>query len=134
MRLVFAGTPQAAIPSLQALLASDRHEVVAVVTRPDATAGRGRKISISPVKQLAVDAGIEVLQPPAARANPTFQASLRGTGAGLLLRSLRTVRWCRGRRWTIPRYGWVNLHFSVLPAWRGVARLRCSTRCSPATR
>ncbi|MGV2385885.1 MAG UNVERIFIED_CONTAM: methionyl-tRNA formyltransferase, partial [Thermobifida fusca] len=62
MRLVFAGTPEVAVPSLDALLASE-HEVVAVVTRPDAAAGRGRRLVASPVARRAAEAGIEVLKP-----------------------------------------------------------------------
>jgi methionyl-tRNA formyltransferase len=79
MRLVFAGTPEVAVPALDALLASDRHEVVAVVTRPDATAGRGRKLLASPVAQRAQEAGIEVLKPARPR-DEDFLARLREIG------------------------------------------------------
>ena len=118
MRLVFAGTPQAAIPALEAILAS-RHEVAAVVTRPDAPAGRGRHLEPSPVARLARDAGIEVLTPAKAR-DPAFLDRLREIGPdccpvtayGALLPQSAL---------DIPPHGWVNLHFSVLPAWRGAA-------------
>src|SRR3954471_20145470 len=63
MRLVFAGTPATAVPTLDALIASPRHDVVAVVTRPDRPAGRGRQVAASPVKERAADAGLAVLQP-----------------------------------------------------------------------
>jgi methionyl-tRNA formyltransferase len=119
VRLVFAGTPQVAVPSLQALLASDRHEVVGVVTRPDAAAGRGRKVSSSPVKQLAVDAGIEVLQPQRPR-EPEFQARLRELAPDCCPVVAYGALVPRDAL-DIPRHGWVNLHFSVLPAWRGAA-------------
>ena len=77
MRLLFAGTPAAAVPSLEALLAS-RHEVVAVLTRPDARAGRGRTLAPSPVKARALDAGVEVLTPASsARAFTGLGASVR---------------------------------------------------------
>ncbi len=118
MRLVFAGTPQTAVPSLDALLAS-RHEVVAVVTRPDAPAGRGRKVDSSPVARRAAAAGIEVLTPARAR-DPQFLDRMREIApdcapmvayGALLPQSLLDI----------PRHGWVNLHFSVLPAWRGAA-------------
>lgn len=118
MRLVFAGTPEVAVPSLDALLASE-HEVVAVVTRPDAAAGRGRRLVASPVARRAAEAGIEVLKP--ARADdPAFLDRLRELAPdccpvvayGALLRQ---------EALDIPRYGWVNLHFSLLPAWRGAA-------------
>jgi|SRR5215470_15635820 len=118
MRLVFAGTPEAAVPALDALLAS-RHEVAAVVTRPDAPAGRGRKVEASPVARRAAAAGIEVLTPARPR-EEEFLDRLREIGPdccpvtayGALLPQAAL---------DIPRYGWVNLHFSVLPAWRGAA-------------
>ncbi len=118
MRLVFAGTPQTAVPALDALLAS-RHEVAAVVTRPDAPAGRGRKVEASPVARRAAAAGLEVLTPARAR-DPEFLARLREIGPdccpvaayGALLPQAAL---------DIPPHGWVNLHFSILPAWRGAA-------------
>src|SRR5579862_1253295 len=118
MRLVFAGTPQTAVPTFDALLAS-RHDVVAVLTRPDARAGRGRKVESSPVARRAVEAGLEVLAPRRPR-DPAFQERLREIAPdccpmvayGALIPQSAL---------DIPRYGWVNLHFSVLPAWRGAA-------------
>ena len=118
MRLVFAGTPETAVPALDALLAS-RHEVAAVVTRPDAPAGRGRKVGASPVAQRAAAAGLEVLTPDRPR-DPEFLARLREIGPdccpvaayGALLPQAAL---------DIPPHGWVNLHFSILPAWRGAA-------------
>ncbi|MEV5380410.1 methionyl-tRNA formyltransferase [Streptomyces nondiastaticus] len=119
MRLVFAGTPEVAVPALDALLASDRHEVVAVVTRPDAPAGRGRRLVASPVAERAEEAGIEVLKPARPR-DPDFLARLREIAPdccpvvayGALLPKAAL---------DIPAHGWVNLHFSLLPAWRGAA-------------
>jgi methionyl-tRNA formyltransferase len=118
LRLVFAGTPDAAVTSLRALLAS-RHEVAAVVTRPDAPAGRGRRIAPSPVARAARDAGLEVLTPARPR-EPGFLDRLRAiapgccpvTAYGALLPQAAL---------DIPPHGWVNLHFSLLPAWRGAA-------------
>ena len=118
MRLVFAGTPATAVPALDALLAS-RHDVVAVVTRPDAPAGRGRKVEPSPVAQRAAAAGLEVLRPARAR-DPEFLDRLREIAPdccpvvayGALLPQAAL---------DIPPHGWVNLHFSLLPAWRGAA-------------
>ena len=118
MRLVFAGTPPTAVPALDALLVS-RHEVVAVVTRPDAPAGRGRKVEPSPVAQRATAAGLEVLRPARAR-DPQFLDRLREIAPdccpvvayGALLPQAAL---------DIPPHGWVNLHFSLLPAWRGAA-------------
>lgn len=118
MRLVFAGTPQAAVPSLAALLSSS-HTVAAVITRPDAPAGRGRKVVPSPVAQHAAEAGVEILR-PRRPADPEFLARLTElapdccpvTAYGALI---------PGAALAIPRHGWVNLHFSILPAWRGAA-------------
>ncbi|GAA4402185.1 methionyl-tRNA formyltransferase [Fodinibacter luteus] len=118
MRLVLAGTPETAVPSLRALLASS-HEVVAVVTRPDARSGRGRTLAPSPVKQVALEHGLEVLTPPTPR-DPAFLERLRDLApdccpvvayGALVPRAALDV----------PARGWVNLHFSLLPAWRGAA-------------
>jgi methionyl-tRNA formyltransferase len=119
MRLVFAGTPEVAVPALDALIASERHEVAAVVTRPDAPAGRGRRMVASPVAQRAEEAGIEVLRPARPR-DEDFLARLREIAPdccpvvayGALLPRVAL---------DVPARGWVNLHFSLLPAWRGAA-------------
>ncbi|MGK5449130.1 methionyl-tRNA formyltransferase [Streptomyces radiopugnans] len=119
MRLVFAGTPEVAVPALDALIASERHEVAAVVTRPDAPAGRGRRLVASPVAQRAEEAGIEVLKPARPR-DEDFLARLREIAPdccpvvayGALLPRVAL---------DVPARGWVNLHFSLLPAWRGAA-------------
>ncbi len=118
MRLVFAGTPAAALPTLRALAAS-RHELAAVVTRPDAPVGRGRKVSRSPVAELAEELGLEVLK-PARPKEEWFLDRLRAiapdccpvTAYGALLPQAAL---------DIPPQGWINLHFSILPAWRGAA-------------
>ncbi|MEU3507145.1 methionyl-tRNA formyltransferase [Streptomyces longwoodensis] len=119
MKLVFAGTPEVAVPALDALISSGRHEVAAVVTRPDAPAGRGRRLVASPVAQRAEEAGIEVLRPGRPR-DPEFLERLRQIAPdccpvvayGALLPKVAL---------DIPVHGWVNLHFSLLPAWRGAA-------------
>ncbi|MFF8603444.1 methionyl-tRNA formyltransferase [Streptomyces sp. NPDC015232] len=119
MKLVFAGTPEVAVPALDALLASGRHEVAAVVTRPDAPAGRGRRLVASPVAERAEEAGIEVLKPERPR-DEAFLARLREIAPdccpvvayGALLPRVAL---------DVPAHGWVNLHFSLLPAWRGAA-------------
>jgi methionyl-tRNA formyltransferase len=118
VRLVFAGTPAAALPALRALVGS-RHQVSAVVTRPDAPAGRGRKVDRSPVAELAEELGIETLKPVRPK-DEWFLDRLRAiapdccpvTAYGALLPQVAL---------DIPVHGWVNLHFSVLPAWRGAA-------------
>ncbi|SDK14582.1 methionyl-tRNA formyltransferase [Lentzea albidocapillata subsp. violacea] len=126
MRLVFAGTPEVALPSLRALIDSSRHDVVAVVTRPDAPSGRGRRLERSPVGALADEHGIEVLT-PAKAGDPEFLDRLRALEPDLCpvvaygnLLPQRTL--------DVPRFGWVNLHFSVLPAWRGAAPVQASVR------
>jgi methionyl-tRNA formyltransferase len=118
MRVVLAGTPAPALPALEAV-ARSRHDLVGVVTRPDAPAGRGRRLMASPVARRAEELGVPVLK-PARPGDPDFQARLAGLrpaccpvvayGAMLPASALG-----------IPPYGWVNLHFSLLPAWRGAA-------------
>jgi methionyl-tRNA formyltransferase len=118
MRLVFAGTPATAVPSLDALLKSG-HEVVAVVTRPDAPAGRGLRVAPSPVAQRAEAAGLEVLK-PARPGDPDFLDRLRQIGPGCCPVTAYGAL-IPQRALDIPEHGWVNLHFSLLPAWRGAA-------------
>jgi methionyl-tRNA formyltransferase len=125
MRVVFAGTPAPAVPALRTLIES-RHEVAAVITRPDAPAGRGRKMVRSPVGALADEHGVEVLT-PARASEPEFLTRLREiepdccpvVAYGALLRQ---------EALSIPRHGWINLHFSVLPAWRGAAPVQAAIR------
>lgn len=130
MRIVFAGTPQPAVPSLQRLIGSPRHEVIAVLTRPDAASGRRGKPGPSPVARAAIDAGIPVLRPaqpntgefvaeltelaPECCAVVAYGALL---GADLL---------------AVPARGWVNLHFSLLPAWRGAAPVQAAIAAGDA--
>ncbi len=126
MRLIFAGTPEPALPSLRAFIGSPNHEVVAVVTRPDAPAGRGRHLERSPVGALADEHGIEVLT-PAKASDPDFLARLKELAPdacpvvayGALLPQAAL---------DIPTHGWVNLHFSLLPAWRGAAPVQAAVR------
>ncbi len=118
MRVVFAGTPEVALPSLDAIAASG-HDLVGVVTRPDAPAGRGRRLTPSPVALRAEELGVPVLRPEHPR-DEGFQAELRGLAPdccpvvayGALVPQSAL---------DIPTLGWVNLHFSCLPAWRGAA-------------
>jgi methionyl-tRNA formyltransferase len=118
MRVVFAGTPEVAVPALDAVAAS-AHDLVGVVTRPDAPAGRGRRLVASPVAQRAEELGVPVLKPAHPR-DAEFQEELRALSPdccpvvayGALLPSSAL---------DIPVHGWVNLHFSVLPSWRGAA-------------
>src|SRR5260370_12642156 len=118
MRLVFAGTPAAAVPSLDALLKSG-HEVAAVVTRPDAPAGRGLRVAPSPVARRAESGGVEVLK-PARPADPAFLGRRRQIAPGCCPVTAYGAL-IPQRALDIPAHGWVNLHFSLLPAWRGAA-------------
>ncbi|MDO8144782.1 methionyl-tRNA formyltransferase [Isoptericola sp. 178] len=117
MRLLFAGTPEPAVPALRALIDSD-HEVVAVLTRADARAGRGRRLVPSPVRVAAEEAGLEVITD--VPRGEEFVARLRA----LEVDAAPVVAYghlLRPDVLAVPRLGWVNLHFSVLPAWRGAA-------------
>ncbi|MFC5994215.1 methionyl-tRNA formyltransferase [Pseudonocardia hispaniensis] len=126
MRLLFAGTPEPAVPALRALLDSPRHRVVGVLTRPDAPAGRGRRLMRSPVGALADEAGIPVLT-PARPSDPAFLDTLRELAPdccpvvayGALVPQAALE---------VPVNGWVNLHFSLLPAWRGAAPVQAAIR------
>lgn len=119
MKIVFAGTPDTAVPSLQALIDSDAHEIAAVITRPDAPKGRGRTLHRSPVGEVADAAGIEVLTPTSGR-DPELASALRN----LDVDAAAVVAYGNilpQHVLDIPRHGWVNLHFSLLPAWRGAS-------------
>jgi methionyl-tRNA formyltransferase len=124
VRIVFAGTPEPALPALQRLIESPRHDVVAVLTRPDAAAGRRGTPAPSPVAALALDSGIPVLRPDKPN-GPDFVAELTELAPeccavvayGALLRDGLLA---------VPPRGWVNLHFSLLPAWRGAAPVQAA--------
>lgn len=119
MRIAFAGTPAPAVPALRALLDAPQHDVAAVITRPAARAGRGRQLITAPVRALAEQMGVPVLDPQRP-GDPAFLDELRrlevecvGVVAyGALLPQAAL---------DVPVHGWVNLHFSLLPAWRGAA-------------
>jgi methionyl-tRNA formyltransferase len=130
VRLVFAGTPETALPALHRLVESPRHEVVAVLTRPDAASGRHGRPHPSPVAQLALDQGIPVLRPR--RPNTAeFVAELSEfmpdccpvVAYGALLGDQLLA---------VPTHGWVNLHFSLLPAWRGAAPVQAAIAAGDA--
>ena len=124
MRILFAGTPAPALPSLRRLIDSPHHEVVAVLTRPDAVAGRRGKPAPSPVAQLACEAGIPVLKPEKPNSSE-FVAEMTDLAPdccavvayGALLSAQMLA---------VPASGWVNLHFSLLPAWRGAAPVQAA--------
>ncbi|WP_123026447.1 methionyl-tRNA formyltransferase [Mycolicibacterium stellerae] len=130
MRIVFAGTPEPALPSLRRLIDSARHEVVAVLTRPDAAAGRRAKPSPSPVAQLALERGIPVLRPQRPNSDE-FVAEL----AELAPDACAVVAYgalLRDGLLAVPEHGWINLHFSLLPAWRGAAPVQAAIAAGDA--
>ena len=130
MRIVFAGTPEPALPSLRLLIDSPHHDVVAVLTRPDAASGRRGKPSPSPVARLALDLGVAVLRPSRPNSEE-FIAELTALAPeccavvayGALLSE---------RLLAVPKHGWVNLHFSLLPAWRGAAPVQAAIAAGDA--
>ncbi|MDQ7011305.1 MAG: methionyl-tRNA formyltransferase, partial [Mariprofundaceae bacterium] len=120
MRIVFAGTPSFSVPCLQALLDADGMDVVGVVSQPDRRAGRGMRLTPSPVKQAAVAAGIEVITPERLRDNAEALAWLQGRDADVLI--VVAFGMILPRPWLdAPRCGAVNVHASLLPRWRGAA-------------
>ncbi|EXJ15400.1 methionyl-tRNA formyltransferase [Imhoffiella purpurea] len=131
LKVIFAGTPEFAVPSLSALIAADL-DLIAVYTQPDRPAGRGRKLQMSPVKRLALDAGIQVLQPQSLKRDPDAVERLRALGADLmvvvaygLLLPVEVLE--------APRLGCVNVHASLLPRWRGAAPIQRSVLAGDAT-
>lgn len=126
MRVVFAGTPESAIPSLDAIHQSENHELIAVITQPDAQSGRGRRVARSAVARRAEELGIPLLQPENI-SDPAFVDELNSlqpdccpiVAYGQLLK--KNVL-------TVPKFGWINLHFSLLPLWRGAAPVQWAIR------
>ncbi|MDX2375397.1 methionyl-tRNA formyltransferase [Microbacterium sp. LRZ72] len=117
MRIVFAGTPEAAVPSLRVLAASD-HEIAAVVTRPDAPTGRKRRLTPSAVADAAADLGAPVLKTARLDDDATRQIEQLRPELGVIVAYGGLVR---EPLLSVPTHGWINLHFSLLPRWRGAA-------------
>ena len=122
LRLIFAGTPDFAVPCLSALLDAG-HEVIGVYTQPDRPAGRGRKLQMSPVKALALDRGLGVYQPESLKRDPEAVERLRALGADLMV----VVAYGLLLPTSVleaPRLGCINVHASLLPRWRGAAPIQ----------
>ncbi|HUI51728.1 MAG TPA: methionyl-tRNA formyltransferase [Terriglobales bacterium] len=122
MRLVFCGTPQFAVPSLKYLLVQPDFEILSVYTQPDRPRGRGQEVSFSPVKEVAVTAGIPVMQPEKVRTQEV-EAHLWN----LELDAIVIIAYGQiipQRLLPIPRLGWINLHASLLPNYRGAAPIQ----------
>jgi methionyl-tRNA formyltransferase len=119
MRLVFCGTPQFAVPTLRHLLGQSVFEIAAALTQPDRPRGRGQEVSSSPVKQTALDAGIPVHQPEKIRA-PEVQNLFERLAPDVVV-IIAYGQIIPARLLPIPRLGWINLHASLLPKYRGAA-------------
>lgn len=117
MRIVFAGTPEPAIGSLRALAASD-HEIVGVVTRTDAPLGRKRVLTPSPVAQVAAELGLPTIKTDRLDAAATAEIAALAPDLGVIVAYGGLVR---EPLLSAPAHGWINLHFSLLPRWRGAA-------------
>ena len=124
VRLVFAGTPEPALPALRSLIDSPRHDVIAVLTRPDAASGRHGKLQPSPVARYAQEQGIPVLRPPRPNTD-AFVAELSELAPDCCPVVAYGAR-LRDALLAVPLHGWVNLHFSLLPAWRGAAPVQAA--------
>ncbi|WP_179197659.1 methionyl-tRNA formyltransferase [Hymenobacter crusticola] len=118
LRIVFMGTPEFAVPTLESLLRWSGCQVAAVVTAPDKPAGRGRQLAASAVKQAAVAHGLPVLQPTNLK-SPEFQAELRSYAADLQV--VVAFRMLPEAVWNMPQLGSINIHASLLPQYRGAA-------------
>ena len=118
MRIVFMGTPEIAVPSLERLI-SDGHDLCAVVTQPDRPKGRGKKLAFSPVKEAAMRHELEILQPEKA-SQPDFLDRLRELNPDLIV-VIAFGQILRKEVLDLPKYGCVNVHVSLLPKYRGAA-------------
>jgi len=122
MKLVFCGTPQFAVPTLEALLAAG-HEVALVVSQPDRPVGRSQQLTAPPVKQSALSAGLPVTQPEKIRSNPEFRAQLEALAPDAIV-VVAYGRIIPPWMLALPRFGCINLHGSLLPKYRGAAPIQ----------
>ncbi len=132
MRLAFMGTPEFALPSLEALIEAGEHRVLSVVTQPDKPKGRGRHLMMPPVKELALDNGIPVVQPQTLKGNAEIAGMLRD----LALDAVIVVAYGKmipDDMLAIPAHGFINVHASLLPAFRGAAPINRAILAGCAT-
>ncbi len=125
-RVVFMGTPDFAVPTLQALIASPEYDVVGVVTQPDRPAGRGKTVQQSPVKQVAVSADIPIIQPEKLRAPGVFEQLQAWVPDVIVVAAFGQI--LRQNVLDLPRFGCINVHASLLPRWRGAAPIQAAIR------
>ena len=119
MRIVFCGTPEFAVPSLRRLLAEPDFTVAAVVSQPDRPRGRGQEVSASPVKQAAIEAGVSVYQPESIKTDAAYQVFVDTAPDTVVIIAYGQI--IPKRLIALPRLGWINLHASLLPKYRGAA-------------
>src|SRR5215470_14192576 len=119
LRVVFCGTPQFAVPTLRRLLARPEFEVLGVITQPDRPRGRGREVSFSPVKEVALAAHLPVHQPEKIRALEIEQLLKKLSPAVIVIIAYGQI--IPAKLLSIPNHGWINLHASLLPKYRGAA-------------
>ena len=119
MRIVFCGTPEFALPTLQRLLAEPDFSVETVITQPDRPRGRGQEVSPSPVKNAALDAGVHVFQPEKIKSDSALDFFKRLAHDAVVIIAYGQI--VPARLLEIPRLGWINLHASLLPKYRGAA-------------
>jgi len=124
--VIFMGTPDFAVPTLQALLTAPDVEVVGVVTQPDRPAGRGKTIQQSPVKQTALAAGVPIIQPEKLRQPGTFEQLQAWNPDLIVVAAFGQI--LRQNVLDLPRFGCVNVHASLLPRWRGAAPIQAAIR------
>ena len=117
LRIVYMGTPEFAVPSLD-ILVDHGYQVVGVITAPDKPSGRGQKVSVSAVKEAALHHGLHIMQPTNLK-DPDFQAELKGLNANLQI--VVAFRMLPQAVWDMPEIGTFNLHASLLPQYRGAA-------------
>ena len=124
MRIVFCGTPAFAVPTFKHLLAQADLEIVAAITQPDRPRGRGQEISFSPVKEVALASGIPVHQPEKIRASEAQELLQRLAPDCIVIIAYGQI--IPARLLLIPKLGWINLHASLLPKYRGAAPINCA--------
>jgi methionyl-tRNA formyltransferase len=122
LRLLFCGTPQFAVPTLEHLLAQNDFEIVAVITQPDRPRGRGKEVSFSPVKETAIAANVRVFQPEKIRAAASEQFLREAGPEAIVIIAYGQI--IPARLLDIPKLGWINSHASLLPKYRGAAPIQ----------
>jgi len=119
LRIIFCGTPEFAVPSLRRLLSDAEIAIAAVVTQPDRPRGRGQEVSASPVKAVALEAGLQVYQPEKIKSDSALDFFTRMTVDAVVIIAYGQI--IPARLIALPRLGWINLHGSLLPKYRGAA-------------